>query len=348
MTLQVADSTRLRPRGVTVAADAVQALLAKRMLGRTGMMVSEMGLGTWALGGLGGHADAKNYGPVEECDAMAAFEEYVAAGGNFIDCAENYHDCESRLGKFIRQSRNRDKLVLCSKVWQTDESTVCRKLDKSRRLLGVDSIDVYYLHNPPDDYDQMHRTLDLYLRLKDEGKIRAIGATIKGHNVSDETVRLMDQYIESGKLDVIMCIFSVLRQKTGQAFARAQTAGVAIVLRTVLESGFLTGKYRRGHTFNAPQDHRQRWSRQKLDQILELVERFTAMAVTPPYQTSTQVAARFALDTPHISSVLLGARNADQVRQNLSVLQAPPLPASLRQEIVRQFGNNEKIVSLDL
>ncbi len=323
-------------------------MIARRVLGRTGLSVSELGLGTWALGGLGKHADAKNYGPVEERDAQEVFEAYLAAGGNHFDCAENYHDGEQRLGKFIARHKDRDDLVICSKVWQTDETTIRRKLEQSRKNLNRDIIDVHYLHNPPEDRDEMHRTLDLFCQLKEEGKIRAIGATIKGHNVTDETIALIEQYVSTGKLDVVMCIFSVLRQKTSETFEFAETAGVGVVLRTVLESGFLTGKYQSSDAFAShhDQDHRRRWEKQKLSQILTMVEDFRSIAKAGEYQSCLLAALRFALDTSHVSSVLVGAKNVRQLSDNLAVLQLPPMDHQLRETLIDRFSGKEAIVSL--
>lgn len=322
--------------------------IRKRLLGASGIEVSEVGLGTWPLGGVVDVQGALHYGECSEADALDTITAYVDAGGNHIDSAYNYWQAEARIGKFLKASGLREQLILTSKIWPTDEKNVREFLDTSRKNYGVDVIDILYMHNPPDEVDEMNRLLDLYCTLKDEGKIRAIGATIKGHNVTDETVRLMRQYIDSGRMDVIMCIFSVLRQKTAEAFAQAEAAGVGIVLRTTLESGFLSGNYRPGHKFTGTQDHRARWPQKKLDQILELVDRFRTACVRPPYQDTAQVATRFVLQIPHVSSVLLGARKVSQVKRNLAVLDLPDLGYDLMALIRDEFGHNETTVSLDL
>jgi aryl-alcohol dehydrogenase-like predicted oxidoreductase len=322
--------------------------IQKRKLGASRLEVSEIGLGTWPLGGVVDIDGALHYGECRETDALEAIAAYVDAGGNHIDSAYNYWQSEARIGKFLKASGKRDALVLSSKIFPTDEKSVREYLDTSRKNYGVDVIDILYMHNPPDTVDEMNRLLDLYCALKDEGKIRAIGATIKGHNVTDETVRLMRQYIDSGRMDVIMCIFSALRQKNAQAFADAEAAGVGIVLRTTLESGFLSGKYHPGHAFTGTQDHRARWPRKKLDQILELVERFRVACVRPPFEDPAQVATRFALQTAHVSSVLQGARKVSQVKRNLAVLELPDLDDDMMALIRNEFGSNETTVSLDL
>jgi aryl-alcohol dehydrogenase-like predicted oxidoreductase len=320
--------------------------IKRRSLGATGMEVSEIGLGTWALGGTGEHADAQNYGPFPEKDAIDIFRAYVEAGGNHIDSAHNYHDCERRLGIYLKKAGNRDKLIISSKVWQHDEATIRCKLDETRKFLDTDYLDLYYMHNPPDSADEMNRLLDIYCKLKDEGKIRGIGATIKGHNVTDETLRLMHQYIDSSRMDVIMCNFSAIRQKTSGAFAAAEAAGVGIVLRTTLESGFLTGAFKPGHRFTADQDHRKRWPLDKLDEVLEMVDQFAKDTVKPPYKHIAEVATRFALDTPHVSCVLQGVMKVSELDRNLSVLNLPPLPEETMKLIRTRYSGKEDLVSL--
>jgi aryl-alcohol dehydrogenase-like predicted oxidoreductase len=325
---------------------AMKYKIKKRPLGATGMEVSEIGLGTWALGGTGEHEGAQNYGPFPEKDAIDIFGAYVEAGGNHIDSAHNYHDCERRLGIYLKKAGNRDKLIISSKVWQDDEATIRRKLDETRKFLDTDYLDLYYMHNPPDRADDMNRLLDIYCKLKDEGKIRGIGATIKGHNVTDETLRLMHQYIDSGRMDVIMCIYSAIRQKTAEAFAAAEAAGVGIVLRTTLESGFLTGAFKPGHRFTAEQDHRKRWPLDKLDAVLDMVDQFAKDTVKAPYGHVAEVATRFALDTPHVSCVLQGVMKVSELDRNLSVLNLPPLPPETMKLIKTKYSGKEDLVSL--
>ena len=282
---------------------------------------------------------------------MEAMEAYVEAGGNFIDTARNYHDAELRVGKFLKRIGDRDRFVLASKVWQNDEATIRAAVDGSRKLLDTDVIDIFYLHNPPDEVDEMNRVLDIYDKLKEEGKIRFTGATIKGHNVTQETVDLMHQYINSGRCNVIMCIYSVLRQMTSLAYAHAVEAGVGIVARTVMESGFLTGKYKPGHSFNTAefheQDHRRRWAQSKLDGVLEVVAAFSEEAKKAGFEPA-QAAVRFALETPGIASVLLGSTNARQVKRNVAIAYMEQLTPEAWQAMEEKFGGNERLVSIDL
>jgi aryl-alcohol dehydrogenase-like predicted oxidoreductase len=293
-------------------------MLEKRTLGRTGFQVTEIGFGAWAIGGRG-------YGEVPEEDALAALEAYVTSGGNLIDTARRYGQSERLIGEFLRTRGQRTDLFIASKSHSTTEVEVRADLEEGLRLLGCDHVDLYYLHSPPEDPDEMNHVLDIYERLKTEGLIRAVGASIKGPNVTQATVDLCRQYMRSGRIDALQVIYSIFRQKNSEMFAEAQQRGVGIITRTALESGFLTGKYHPGQAFPAG-DHRHRWGQDRLARILRRVEEVEQMAVQPPYDTLPQVAIRFALQPEAVSSVIVGAKSAAQVAENMSAASLPPLP----------------------
>ena len=121
-------------------------------------------------------------------------------------------------------------------------------------------------------------------QLKTEGKIRAIGASIKGPNVTQHTADLCRQYINTGKVDVLQLVYSIFRQSNAQVFEQARQAGVGIIARTVLESGFLTGKYNSQSLFSEG-DHRRRWSAEQLQEFKEASGRIEAKFIKPPFET---------------------------------------------------------------
>jgi aryl-alcohol dehydrogenase-like predicted oxidoreductase len=193
----------------------------------------------------------------------------------------------------------------------------------------------------------MNRVLDVFVQLKAEGKIRAIGASVKGPDVTKGTVDLCRQYIRSGKVDALQVIYSIFRQKNAEMFAEALEAGVAIIVRGVLESGFLTGKYLPGHEFSDPQDHRYRWSKAQLEGILADVQGVTQLAVRPPYGRVSQAAIRFVLDTPNITSIIPGARNAEQMRQNMVPAGLPPLHSEIMNELRHRYADSGERFNTD-
>jgi aryl-alcohol dehydrogenase-like predicted oxidoreductase len=306
-----------------------------RVLGRTGLNVSEIGFGAWGIG-------SKHYGPVEENQAMEALGAYVEAGGNFIDTARGYQDSEKVIGKFLAEGKLRDRVVICTKIGPHDPAAIRRDLETSLTKLQTDHVEVLYIHNPPDSPETMNQLLDLFERFRSEGKTRFVGASIQGGNVTDHTIDIHHQYIDTGRVDVIQLIFSILRQKNAAIFDKARKSGVGLVGRTVLESGFLTAKYPPGHRFPGKfpdGDQRTRWNVEQLDKILTVAQELKAQLVQPPYTNLAQVAMRFALDQPEISTIIPGQKSAEQARANVAVAELPPLSPALRQIITRYAGN---------
>ncbi|MEM6530878.1 MAG: aldo/keto reductase, partial [Chloroflexota bacterium] len=168
------------------------------------------------------------------------------------------------------------------------------------------------------------------------------GASVKGPDVTPHTVDLCRQYIHSGRVNALQVIYSIFRQQNAEMFAEAHEHDVGIVVRTSLESGFLTGKYKPGHEFSGD-DHRKRWSKNRLETILAHVADVEQLAVKSPYETLSQVALRFALDTPGVDTIIPGAKNARQLRSNLSVLDLPPLDDAVYTELKQRFSTPDPI-----
>jgi len=299
-------------------------MLTTRPLGKAGINVTEIGFGAWAIGG-----GFRHYGPVSENIAHACLRTYLELGGNFIDTARRYGVSERIIGDFFAREGNREEVVIASKSRALEIDDLRAEVEESLRLLRTDYIDIYFMHLPPDDPDQMNRTFDAYEQMKQEGKIRVIGASIKGPDVTGHTVELCRRYIRSGRVDVLMVIYSIQRPLLGEILEEAQEAGVGIVARTVLESGFLAGKYPPGHQFTG-KDHRTRWTQGRVNAILEDVQQLKKIAVAPPYETLGQVAIRFALDRPEVGSVVLGGKTPAQVEANMNAASLPALSQELR------------------
>jgi len=306
-------------------------MLTGRVLGRTGFQVAEVSFGAWQIGGV-------HYGQVSEKDAHATIQAYLEQGGNLLDTARGYTDSERLLGEYFQRNGEREDVFIASKSWQLKAEDARRDLETTLRLLQSDYVDLYYLHSPPDDPDEMNRVLDTYEEFKAEGKIRAIGASVKGPDVTQKTVDLCRQYIRSGRVDVLMVIYSIFRQKNGEMLREAAENGVGIVARTALESGFLTGKYAPGHVFTG-KDHRTRWGKERLTRILGYVQELEQWAVVSPYTTLAQVAIRFALDQEGVSSVVVGARTAQQIKKSIEAASLPPLGQELRERLISTYSD---------
>lgn len=301
-----------------------------RTFANAGIKVTELALGAWAIGG-------ENYGPVDEAQALATIEAYLAGGGNCIDTAHGYGASEERIGKALRQGGYpRDSLVLASKTprgtSREDISGMREHLEQSLRRLDTDYIDIYQLHSPPEDPEIQLAALEEMQAFKSEGKIRAVGASIKGPNVTAETVELCRRYVDSGMVDALQLIYSVLRQGNRESIDYAESKGVGCIIRTVLESGFLTGKYD-GKTSFAEHDHRNRWKVEQIARFKEIVLELESRYLGGSYGSVPQLAIAFALEPPGATTLILGAKTPDQVSRNLASAQLPRIPKSLAQQL---------------
>jgi myo-inositol catabolism protein IolS len=297
--------------------------MKQRSIGKTDITISELGLGAWGLGGV-------YYGKVPFQQGVDAVRAYLDCGGNHLDTAFSYHTSEEIIGAAIK-GYDRSKIVIASKTYAGTESEaeiadIRTHLEISLRDLGTDYVDLYYLHGSPENPDRMHRILDVYEKLKQEGKIRAIGASIRGPIINDASLTNAFQYIRSGRLDVIELAYSVLRQKHGQIFAEAHQRGVGVIARVVLESGLITGKYEPGHRFVWP-DQRTRYGAE-LDEIFREGKKLLSL-LPAGYKSTAELATQFVLSDPGVSGVILGGTTADQFRRSCAMDKLPPLPAEL-------------------
>jgi len=307
--------------------------MKQREFGKTGIQVSEIGLGTWPLGGGG-------YGEVDPERAQAVIRAYIEKGGNFIDSARGYNRSESLIGAVLRDIGGRDKLFISSKTPKLDEQEIRDHLHTTLQELRTDYVDLFYLHQPPWEDEKIEQTLDIYEKLKEEGKIRFIGASVKGPNVTDNTVSLCKKYIDTGRVDALQIIYSMVRQKNSEMFSYAAEKGVALISRTSLENGFLTSKYSPDHRFPEG-DHRGRWPVERVQRILAQVRTIESQVLKPPFENLVQTALRFVLDNTYITTVIPGAKSMEQLVNNLKPSDLPSLSDEMHKQletISREYG----------
>ncbi len=311
-------------------------MMKTRSIGKTGIAITEIGLGAWGLGGV-------YYGNVSKEQGIEAVRAYLDGGGNHLDTAYSYHASEEIIGSAI-QGYDRSRLVIASKTYAGSESladisNIRTHLEISLRDLGTDYVDLYYLHGSPEDPDRMQRILDVYQQLKGEGKIRAIGASIRGPVIDQVSLANAYRYLRSGKVDVIELAYSVLRQKHGAIFAEAHSRGVGVITRVVLESGLIAGKYAPGHRFVWP-DQRTRYG-PELDQIFAEGQHLLSL-IPPGYTSTAELAPRFVLADPDISGVILGGTTADQFRRTCAMDALPPLSPELVSYLKQRYADRSE------
>jgi len=310
----------------------------RRRLGSTGYEVSEVGLGAWAIGA--------DWGPVAEDDAVATIQAAIDHGVDFIDTADVYGDGRSeRLVGSVRRGRPDARLVIATKAGRRlsphradgyTADNLRRFVDRSLTNLQMDSLDVLQLHCPPTDvYDrpEVFAALD---DLVDEGKIRHYG-------VSVEKVEEALAAIEYPGVETVQIIYNMFRQRPAERFLPlAAEHDIGVIARVPLASGLLTGKLTSDTEF-APDDHR-RFNRH--GEAFDVGETFAGVPydvglaaveqlrpLVPEGWTMAQLALRWILDDPSVSTVIPGAKNPDQAAANASASTLEPLDAGMRRRI---------------
>ncbi len=315
-----------------------------RHLGRTGMRVSTISFGAWAIGG--------SWGEVDDGQSMRALHAAVDAGVNFIDTADVYGDGRSeRLVAQLRRERRGEMIYVATKAGrrlpaQTPEAytrdNLTSWIDRSLANLEVERLDLLQLHCPhPDVYDRAE-VFGILDDLVVAGKIRDYG-------VSVETVAEATKAIRYPNVQSVQIIFNMFRVKPAdEFFAAAKAAKVGILARVPLASGLLTGKLTRSSKF-AADDHRQfnrhgesfdkgeTFSGVPYDVALGAVDALRPLA--PPHVTMTQFALRWILMFDAVTCAIPGARTVEQARENAAAAAVPALDADLMDAVRRIYDD---------
>jgi aryl-alcohol dehydrogenase-like predicted oxidoreductase len=211
--------------------------------------------------------------------------------------------------------------------------------EASLRRLSVDALDLTQLHCVPTEELRRGAVFDTLRTLQQEGKIKRWGASVE----SDEEALLC---LEQDGLASLQIIFNIFRQKPADmVFATAQAKNVAIIVRLPLASGLLSGKMGKDTQF-APQDHRtynrdgaafnvgETFAGLPFETGVELADALKAHV--PPGQTLAEMALRWCLDFPAVTTIIPGASRPDQARTNARASDLPPLPSELH-DALRAF-----------
>ncbi len=288
-----------------------------RTLGSTGIRVSEIGFGTWGLGGDAQGAVA--YGATRDEESIGALHAACDRGVNFFDTADFYGFGHSEyvLGKALRGRR--EQVVIATKGGLLDASGaqdlspahLRRALDASLVRLGTDYIDLFQLHSPP--VDLLLRQPEIIGCLEDlrrAGKLRAYGASVRS---PDEGLVAVERL----GLRCIQANFSLVDQRALEngLLERCERLGAGLIGRTPLSFGFLTGRYSAATQFDA-HDHRNRWSVEQRERWASALGRFVAALGNRSSQTPAQLALRFCLSFPAISTVIPGMLTEAHVAEN--------------------------------
>ncbi|BCG60153.1 aldo/keto reductase [Paenibacillus sp. URB8-2] len=290
----------------------------KQQLGRTDLYVTPIGLGTNAVGG---HNLFQNLNDETGKQLVRTALEH---GINFLDTAYIYgpERSEQLIGEVLKEKGNRDQVVIATKgahkpvggemVFDNSPAFLEASVDASLKRLQTDYIDLYYIHFP-DQNTPKDEAVGALQRLKEAGKIRAIG-------VSNFTIDQLREGNKNGYVDVIQSEYSLLaRQAEKDLLPYAKEHGISFIPYFPLASGLLAGKYDRNTTFSDIRANNPLFAGEAFVRNLEKVDRLRDIASAKGTEVADLVLAWY-LTRDEIDALIPGAKKPEQVIANLKTL----------------------------
>lgn len=332
--------------------------MKKRSFGRTGLHVSEIGFGSWAIGG-------DSYGQVRDEDSLEALEAAWSAGVNFYETADTYGEghSETLLGRFLK-GKAREQVIIATKagwdfyppaqkqgLFSEASSNLPKQLnhvghkknfdarylrfacEQSLKRLDIEAVDVYQLHNPSLEMIQRGDVLGVLEGLKKQGKVRFIGISV---HTEPEAMAVL----EDSRVDSIQVIFNLLDQRmAAKVFAAAKEKGVGVIVREPLAHGLLTGKYPPSHEF-PKNDHRRRWVREKRELDWGKIQKIRSVLEGASLSLA-KAALEYTLAFEEVSIVIPGAKTREQVMMNVAASLKPELSEESMMRLKEIYAQEE-------
>lgn len=301
-----------------------------RSLGNTGLHVSEIGFGTWGLGGT-------SYGPVDDEESKRALELAFERGITFYDTSDLYGDGHSEkvLGEVF--AGRRQQVVIATKGGMLPHSGfempqdfsvahIERALVASLRRLNTDYVDLYLLHSPPPDLPNWAEVVAALQRFQAGGMIRAFGLSAR----SPADARWG---VEQLGFAAIQVNFNLIDQRAIDSglLAMCGARNVGVIVRTPLCFGFLSGNMTGDEQF-AQGDHRANWPREQLRRWASAPAVFRPL-LRGPEHSLLQLALQWCLSDPAVSTVIPGMLTRSEVDEDAAVIDLAPLTVEERDAI---------------
>lgn len=292
-------------------------------LGSTGMEITRVGLGAWAIGG---GAWAFGWSVQDDNESMRTIRRAVEAGVNWIDTAAVYGlgHSERVVARALQDFSPHDRPFLftkCGLVWNADAPTavpqfvggarsIRKELEDSLIRLGVERIDLYQMHWPPQDGTAIEEYWGVLLELKREGKIRAAG-------LSNHSIEQLQVASRIGRVDCVQPPFSAIRRDIAdRELPWCVEHGSGVIVYSPMQSGLLSGEFDVARAANLPADDWRSQSRffrgDALERNLALVEALRPIA-RRRLTTVAALAVAWTLEWPGVTGAIVGARRPEQV-----------------------------------
>ena len=314
--------------------------MKSRRLGRTGLRVSEIGFGGWAVGG---NAFGNSYGETDDAVSRAAICRALELGVTLFDTADVYGQghSEALLGEVLADWTGPPPTVVTKggiNFYRRDDTleqdwtplALAHAVQQSLLRLRRESLDVFLLMNPPVEELDRWKAWDTLDALKRSGKIRAVGVSVAE---PPDGVWILRNSLPVDVLEVGCSLF--YQGAWADLLPLARKRGVGVLAREPLANGFLTGKYGPDAQF-LECDIRAALPPEYVRAMAETAGRLDFLR-RDGTRTPAQAALRFVLDEPLVASVVVGAKTPAQVEENVGAVGIPPIDIEERERIARVF-----------
>ncbi|MDS0293780.1 aldo/keto reductase [Halogeometricum luteum] len=303
----------------------------RRTLGTTGFDVTEIGLGTWQLGG--------DWGELTDEEGREAIRAALDEGVDFLDTADVYGDGRSErlVGEVLDERDAWDEVTVATKAGRRldpheadgyDADNLERFVDRSREKLGVETLDLLQLHCPPWETYYTPETFEALSDLCEAGKLAHYG-------VSVEKVEQGLKAIEYPGVESVQIIFNPFRQRPAERFLReAEKRNVGVIVRVPLASGLLAGAFDADAEF--PEEDHRNYNRE--GEAFDVGETFAGVpfetgveaadeleAAVPENATMAQFTLRWILDHDAVTTIIPGSLDPDHIADNVGASSLPSL-----------------------
>ncbi|MCK5906413.1 MAG: aldo/keto reductase [Flavobacteriales bacterium] len=307
-----------------------------RKLGRTGLDVSEISLGTWAFGN-------NVYGGIDEKDGIKTIHEGIDLGVNLFDTAPQYGTpqqdgvAEIVLGKALIGKR--DKAIISTKFGRNPtikegasqfyKSRIIASVEESLKRLQTDHLDVLFFHSPFSADEINDDVWEGIEQVKKQGKVRFVGHSI---SMFQQTENMAREWAKEGKIDLVQVVLSLMNRESQDLINEFEKQNIGVVARETMANGFLSGAIKKDTVF-APGTLNARYSKEELAERVDQVEAFKFL-LRNDITNMPQAAMKWVLDQNGISTVLSGAKNSFELKGAISASEAKSFtPEELKKAI---------------
>ncbi len=292
--------------------------MEKRILGKTGLEVTQLGFGAMELRG----PRAWGGRPIAERDAEALLNAVLDAGINFIDTSPDYGLSEEFIGRFV-SSRRKDYYLATkcgcvvtdagdrddtSHTWTRDR--LLTNIDESLARLGTDHVDILQIHNAPVEEVVANGLVDVLKQIQQAGKTRFISIST--------TLPHLPEYLKMGVFDTFQIPYSALERRHEEWITKSAEAGIGIIIRGGVAKGAVSDESAQGPKADI-------WVKAGMDELLGGMGRSEFML-------------RFTLSHPHRDTTIVGTLNPEHFAANIRAAAKGPLPPDLYEEAKRRLA----------